>query len=167
VDRYPFLETISEPEALARGANLAERVMHGVLKTIKQHSSMENAANRNLFQLNSPIPDLQNLTKKDLIICIKKLMGEQLVCQIFLMVYNPDKHEVKPLPCFISRPPDERHTTDQLYAETNFQSILALEEMADRASDPTPDDLIREFEADLNSEKYLPPAILILFRIRS
>ena len=138
---------------MARGANLADKINHAVYKTIKQASTPDAVRGGKLFTLDTFVPDIVNLTKNDLKAVLRRLIGDRVAAQIFRLEFDPGKSAIKLTPCFISNPKDDKDVTLQLYSETMYQSIQALESYLDSLAAATPETVWKDLEHDLDSEK--------------
>jgi len=154
-DKYTFLELLKEQEALARGANLNEKVHHAIYKTIKANSSVEAVRNDHLYHLGVNIPDVLHLTKKDIVNVLTRLLSERLIAQIFLFYYDPAQGKPTFVPCFVTLPPEEKQTIGQLFQEGVVLSARALESYLDSLPVVTPEMIWEDLETDLAKE--LPP----------
>ena len=154
--KYPFLETLSESEAISRGANLDDKINYTVFHTIKDHSTQESVRSGKYFTLDTFVPDILNLTKADLSAVVRKLIVDRLVIQIFRMEYESTRSEMQMVPCFLAQPGGEHDTTFSLWVESNSRSVTEIEKML--SSRPPFDRKLfaADLAQDLKSEK-IPP----------
>ena len=158
--KYPFLELVRESEAVARGANLSDKINYNVYHAVKKAATPQAARSGQLFTIDSFVPDIVNLTKKDLQTVLKRLIGDGLIVQIFRLEYVPDQPIVKMTPCFIANIQDGEDTTYQLYQETVQQSVLALESLLESIPRATPDAFWKDLETDFNMDRIPEPSEL-------
>lgn len=158
--KYPFLEILKEQEAIARGANLSDKINHAVYKAIKSLSSADSAKKNLLFTLSTNVPEILNLTKKDLQQVVQRLMGEKLVAQLFRLEYDPASGSPKILSCFVSQPPAERESLLQIYSEVNEQSLRTLEAFLNTRPAMTSDAVWADLETDLAATRVPDAAAL-------
>ncbi len=127
--RYPFLETLTESEAVARGANLDDKINFSVFNTIKSLSTQENARVAGLFTLDTFLPEILNLTRGDLTAVVRKLVVDRLIIQIFRLEFETTRRQMKTVPCFLATPPGDRDTTFGLWAAANSYSVAQIEKL--------------------------------------
>ncbi len=165
--RYPFLEILSESEGLARGANLSEKVNHGVYKAIQQMTTVAHARRNQLFTLDTEVPDIINLTRKDLGSVVGRLIGDRVVAQIFRLEFDPGQSEPALVSCFIASPADEKANPTLIYNETVMASVQALESLltgrSGAGSAAILEDLDADFATDVNKPLALPSHLVDLF----
>jgi len=157
--KYPFLDLLKEADAIARGANLADKVIHAVYKAVRTLSTPDAVKQNALFTLEVVVPGVVNMTRKDLQTVLNKLISDRLVAQIFRLDFEPGSAP-RPVACFITVPPDEKGTIVQLYTETLFSSIRALETYIESLPSPGAEGIWKDFETDFNSERGVPPGDL-------
>lgn len=157
--RYSFLDILSESEGLARGANLSEKVNHGVYKALQTMTTVAHARRNQLFTLDTEVPDIINLTRKDLGAVVGRLMGDRMVAQIFRLEFDPDKPEPALVSCFIAYPADEKANPALIYNESVMASVQALESLLTGRSGVDPDTILQDFEADFTTETNRPLAL--------
>ncbi len=155
--KYTFLELMKEADAVARGANLTDKINHSVFRAVKSMSTVENAKQNALFTPDMQVPGVVNLTKKDLLAVLNRLISEKLIAQIFRLDYEPGGG-IKPVPCFIAVPGEERNTPMQLYTETLFASIRALELYMDSQPPATNEQVWKDFETDFSLDRAPAPS---------
>lgn len=158
--RYPFLDILRESEALAKGANLSEKIPHAVFRAIQSLSSSQSARRNALFTLNTPVPDVVNMTRKDLAHVVGRLSTDNVIAQIFRLDYEPGAGGAQLVCCYIAHPADERDTIYHIFSETMLGSTRALGMLLDALPAPSADDFRRDLERDFKSEKSLPAAEL-------
>ncbi len=166
--KYPFLEILKEQEAIARGANLSDKVTHAVYKAIKNLSSADSAKKNLLFTLNTNVPEILNLTKKDLQQVVQRLMGERLVTQLFRIEFDPASGATRILSCFVTQPPAERESLLQIYSEVNEQSLRTMETFLSTRAAMSSDAAWADLETDLAATRVpesaaLPGTLVDLF----
>ncbi|MBL8018168.1 MAG: hypothetical protein JNM27_00765 [Leptospirales bacterium] len=155
-----FLELLKEQEALARGANLNEKVHHAIYKTIKMNSTVEAVRNNHLYHVGVNVPDVLHLTKKDVINVLTRLSSERLIAQIFLFSYEPGQGRPGFTPCFITLPPEDKQSIGQLFDEGVLLSARAIESYVDSLPPVTSDMIWADLEKDLAMEGVPMPADL-------
>ena len=170
IERYPFLDLLRESEAMARGANLADKVNHAVFKEVRNRSTVDVARQNKLFDIKSPVPDLINLTEKDLTGVLNKLIGDRVVAQIFRLEYEPGHDTPNLIAAYIAQPANEKETVFQLYAEMIRSSARALESLLDVMPQVNERAIRRDLEADIKSERSpepgaLPASVVELFDV--
>jgi hypothetical protein len=157
--RYSFLDILSESEGLARGANLSEKVNHGVYKAIQSMTTVAHARRNQLFTLDTEVPDIINLTRKDLGTVVGRLMGDRLVAQIFRLEFDPGQDEPALVSCFVAHPTDEKTNPALIYNETVMASVQALESLLTGRPPVSADAILEDFEADFSVEVNRPLAL--------
>ena len=154
--QYGFLETVKESEAIARGANVSDKINHAVLKAIKQASNRQAVRGNQQFTLDTFVPDIVNLTKADLKKVVSRLVADKLVVQVFRLEFSPEKEHPLLVPCFLANASDEEEQVTPLYNDTVSQSVAALESFLDARSQGGPAEFLADLETDLGSER-IPP----------
>ncbi len=157
-DRYAFLDLLKEQEALARGANLGDKVHHAIYKAIKTNSSVEAVRHNTLYNVGVNVPEVLHLTKKDLVTVLSRLVSERLITQIFIFIFEPGSPKPTFRPSFISIPPEEKQSTGQLYQETIQQSVRAIESYIESLPPVNADMIWSDLETDLTMEETPQPA---------
>ncbi|MCR9144630.1 MAG: hypothetical protein NXI24_20495 [bacterium] len=157
--RYSFLEILSESEGLARGANLSEKINHGVYKAIQSMTTVAHARRNQLFTLDTEVPDIINLTRKDLGVVVGRLIGDRLVAQIFRLEFDPVQSEPALVSCYLSDPADEKTNPALIYNETVMASVQALESLLDARPPALADAILEDLEADFETEVNRPLAL--------
>ncbi len=155
--QYGFLETVKESEAIARGANLSDKINHTVLKAIKAASTRQAVKGHKQFTLDTFVPDIVNLTKGDLRKVVSRLITDKVVVQVFRLEFVPGKEQPQLVPCFLSNPSEEEEQVTGLYNETVYQSITAIESFLDARPHTGAAEFLGDLEADLASERLPPP----------
>ncbi|MBI3395142.1 MAG: hypothetical protein HY042_04850 [Spirochaetia bacterium] len=158
--KYTFLEVLKEADAIARGANLSDKINHAVYKTIKQCTSAESAKKGGLFTITTNVPEIINLTKKDLIAVINRLIADKVVIQLFRLEYDKGSNSLKVVPCFICYPTSERESPLQLYGDVNESSMRALDGLLDARPPFDQAAFYADLENDLASDKMPDPRTL-------
>lgn len=161
-NRTGFLELLKESEALARGANLAEKIHHAVYKAVKGSSTIESIRNGQVFTLDTPIPELQanTTTRKDIMDVLQRLISDQLIAQVFILAYNSDAGEIRLRPCYIAHTGDDRITPVQLFNETIYTSVGAIEAMIEERPVLTGSMIRKDLETDFKSQNMPDPQSL-------
>lgn len=154
--QHSFLETVKESEALARGANLSDKINHAVLKAIKGASTRQTVKANQHFTLDTFVPDIVNLTKADLRRVISRLIAERVVVQIFRLEYSPGHEQMLLVPCYLANANEEENQIVSLFNDTVFQSITAVESFLDARPPADRNAFVAELEVDLTSER-VPP----------
>ncbi|MBX7058562.1 MAG: hypothetical protein K1X75_10900 [Leptospirales bacterium] len=157
--RYPFLDLLKESEAIARGANLSEKIPHTVFKTIQSLSTTIGAKRNALFTAATPVPEVINLTRKDLLHVIGRLASDRVVTQIFRLDFAPGEG-LQLVCCYIAQPVDEKDTIYHLFSETAALSARAVGMMLDAIPSATAQSVRRDLENDLRLEKQPQPGDL-------
>ena len=168
--KYEFLEVLRESDAIARGANLSDKINHAVFRAIQKASTPTAVRSGNLFTLDSFVPDIVNLTKAELKTVLQRLIGENVIAQIFRLEFSSGKIPLILKPCFICAPTNEKHSMLQLYNETIYQSILAIESYLDSLGQNSTEGIWMDFETDFNSEKTpvpeaIPSSVVDIFSV--
>ena len=103
-----FLQLRSETEALARGANLSEKIPYTVFQTIRGFSHTDQIKTGHYYYVGYHLPQLGTLDyrKSDLMEVLAVLMKEKLICQLFLIKFDPTSHSLKLVTCYMARPED-------------------------------------------------------------
>lgn len=151
--KYPFLETLNESEAMARGANLDDKINYTVYNTIKGLSTQDSVRAATQFTLDTFVPDILNMTKSALAAVVRKLVVDHLVVQIFRLQFDAGRRQMQMVPCFLAQPTGDRDTIFSLWVETNSLSIGEVEKMLE--SRPALDQklFVADLALDLKSEQ--------------
>jgi hypothetical protein len=157
---YAFLELLKEQEAMARGANLGDKIHHAVYKTIKSNSTVDAVRHNALYHVGVNIPDVLHLTKKDLLAVLSRLIADRVITQIFIFYFEPGQTKIAFRPVFITLPSEERQTIGQLFQEGIVQSARAVESFLDSLPPATPELIWQDLEKDLVTEHNPSPAEL-------
>lgn len=165
---YAFLELLKEQEAMARGANLGDKIHHAVYKTIKTNSTVDAVRHNTLYHVGVNIADVLHLTKKDLLAVLARLIADRVITQVFIFYFEPGQTKIGFRPVFITLPPEDRQTMGQLFQEGIVQSAKAVESFLDSLPQAAPDLIWKDLEKDLAMEQNpsaadLPASILDLF----
>lgn len=155
--KYAFLELLTEGDAIARGANLTDKVNHTVFKTIQGLSTRLNARQNRLFTISTPVPEVINLTEKNLVNVLQRLMGDRVIAQIFRLEYDPGNLEPTLVPCYLSVPQDDRENTFTIYNESMLASVSALESLLNNRTLAKKEEIVRDLEFDFKSERVPTP----------
>lgn len=161
-NRAGFLELLKESEALARGANLTEKIHHAVYRSIKSHSSIEQIRNGHIFNLDTPIPELQAATtsRKDVMDVLQRLISDQLIAQVFLLRFHLETGEIRLRPGYIAHTGDDRVGPVQLFNETIFTSATEVESLIDSRPVLTAQMIRKDLETDFKSQNMPDPSTL-------
>ena len=168
--KYEFLNLYHESEAVARGANLMDKVNHAVFKAIQAQSTANNARANNLFTVQHEVPDIINMDQKALVGILGRLIGDGVVAQIFRLDYDADASRVDLVPCFIAHQSEDSDELAQLYSETILRSAHALEFLLAARSSVSRAAILNDLQTDFDSEKdppieSLPASIINLFDV--
>lgn len=149
----PFLETVSLQTAIARGANLSDKLTHTVYQAIRQASTLAAVRNNSLFTLDSFVMDVTNLTRSDLRKIVRRLLADQIIVQIFRLEFMPERRELRLIPCFIGNPQEDHDSLYRLFTEANYHSQVAVETYLESLPQITQEQFRADLETDLNSER--------------
>lgn len=151
--RYPFLEVWKESEAVARGVNLTEKITHTVYKAVQSRSSAQEARRNGLFTADTPVPEIVNLTRKDLLQLLGRMNTDRAIAQIFRLDYEPGQPAPRLVCCYITQPPDEKDTIYHIFSEVVAISARAVGVMLDAAPAASEANIRQDLETDLRMEK--------------
>ncbi|MCB1139011.1 MAG: hypothetical protein KDK23_09660 [Leptospiraceae bacterium] len=155
-----YFELRTESEALARGANLSEKIPYSVFQTIRTCSHPDKIKTGAVFHIGSPISELGTLDyrRNELKTVLEELIKEKLIIQVFYLRFDPTSHSIRLVPCYIARPEDDRLTTEQLYKELLMQSVLSIEEYIKTTPGLDRQKMWKDLEADFQSKQQPDPA---------
>jgi hypothetical protein len=166
--KYPFLDILSESEAVARGVNLSDKITHTIYKTLRNLSTPDSASRGMLLNASIIIPELGGMSKQELTGVLKKLVFERAVAHFFRLEYNANQNRVVPISCFAVIPSVEKGSIDQVYHETIHLSVKAVESLLDNLPSISRTEVWQDFEVDLKSQKIptfqdIPMTLISLF----
>ncbi|MEQ8353144.1 MAG: hypothetical protein RH862_16825 [Leptospiraceae bacterium] len=159
MEELEFLQLRTEAEAMARGANLSEKIPHAVFQTIRQFSHTDQLKSGNYFYIGYHIPQLGTLEygQSGIQDVLEELIKERLITQLFLIKFDPTAHGLKLIPCYIARPEDARLTTEQLYKDLLMQSVDSIESYVKTSPGLDRQSMLKDLELDFKSERPPPP----------
>lgn len=151
--QYDFLNLYHEGEAVARGANLMDKVNHAVFKAIQAASSVNNARSNNLFNVKTQIPDIINLDARTKVVLLGRLIGDGVIAQIFRLDYNAEMGGTTLEPCFIAHRAEDSDELGHLYSETVLRSAQSLEFLIAARTPVSRKAIQHDLQFDFDSEK--------------
>lgn len=148
-----FLQLRTETEALARGANLSEKIPYTLFQTIRGFSHTDQIKAGHYYYVGYHLPQLGTLDfrRSELTEVLTELMKEKLITQLFLIKFDPTSHSLKLVPCYMARPEDGRLTTEQLYRELLMQSVESIEQYIKTAPGLDRVHMLSDLQTDVNS----------------
>lgn len=162
MDESNYLELRTESEAVARGANLSEKIPYAVFQAIRACSHTDQVRTGSVFHIGSPIAQLGTLDYRrgELKEVLEELMKEKLIVQLFYLRFDPTSHSIRLIPCYVARPEGDRITTEQLYRELLMESVSSIEEFIKSAPGLDKDRMWKDLEKDFQSHKMPEPSQL-------
>lgn len=155
--KYRFLELIKEGDAVTRGSQVGEKIHHAIYRTIRRLSSLDNVKAGFAFTLDTPIPELEgmNLPRKALAAVLRNLIDDRLVTQLF-QIGTRGNGQLEAASCYISLPPEDTVTPNQVYYEVILRSVKNIEEVAKALPVYSKDEIRADLETDFKS-RAVPP----------
>ena len=169
LQKYSFLEVISEAEAMTRGVNISDKITHLLFKNIRVLSTPENAVRGMLYSHNVTIQEIASHPKKEIINALKKMINEKVFAQIFRIEYNPDEAGLRVVPCFLALPQEDKFKPEMIFQEVILQSVKAIESYLDSLPYFDRENIWKDLETDFTSEKIpqvqaLPSVLVDIFQ---
>lgn len=165
LDQYAFMEMLPESEAIAQGINLSDRFLHAVYKAVRSLSDPSHAKRRNLFTIESEVPDLNQIARKDLAMILKKMTGEKLIVQLFRIEYQEGEATCRVVPCFVGFTDDDRNHVSEIYSILLESSVESLERYLKSSPAFQQDAFWKELELDLKSEQRPDPSSMPISQV--
>ncbi|MDH5654700.1 MAG: hypothetical protein OEZ34_02255 [Spirochaetia bacterium] len=153
LQKYPFLEVISEAEAVTRGVNLSDKIAHLLFKNIRSLSTPENASRSMLYSMNVTIQEIASHSQKEIANVLKKLINEKVLAQIFRIDFDADNSALAVVPSFIALPQEDKFKPEMLFQETILHSVKSIESYLDSLAVIEREDIWKNLETDFSSDK--------------
>jgi len=150
MNKYPFLDLLTESDAMARGANLNDKVTHTVYRTIRSHSSTESIKAGKIFTLDTFVPDILNLTKRDLVNVVNRLISDKLVVELFFLDYDSGTRRMLLHPCFLTLP-SEKDLMNATFSAIIRHSLQAIDQLLEGWPAFQADAFRKDLEKDFTS----------------
>ncbi len=97
---YPFLDLLSENQALAKGVNLGDKNTYSLYHAIKKRSNMTMAKQYALFRLGMPVDGILDIAEETIKKILSQLVYEKLIAEVLQLEYRYEKLHL--ITCYLS-----------------------------------------------------------------
>ncbi|MCB1191101.1 MAG: hypothetical protein H7A23_11715 [Leptospiraceae bacterium] len=127
-DKSP-IHVLKEKDAVLMGIHLNNKHQIELLKTIRNFSTLSNAAQGHLYSANEMYHSSQQLDYETIVVTLNQLVSYQLISQAFAFKYDQSKHKLSVVSFFISHPVEEKkETLEKVFEEMMFYSYCSIRE---------------------------------------
>ena len=145
---YPFLDLLNEHQAIAQGASLSDKVSYALYRAIQKNSKIEKANKNALFNITMPIDGLVDMTREQIILHLKRLSEDRLICQIFYL--KNEGARLKLSSCYLSL--SNFDSPASIFLATLRMSVVSVDAMLKTFAVPDIDVVKAAFRADFEKK---------------
>lgn len=126
-----------------------DKITHSVYKAISAATSFKNVKKRQLFESHHRVPEVGELSPKDIHLHLKRLLEDGTVSQLAYMISDSVEKQPEAIPCYAAFPEPESLDLSRIYLELLDYSVSSLLSYLDRKPETNKTLLWENLESDL------------------
>ncbi|EPG65098.1 hypothetical protein [Leptospira wolffii] len=143
-----------------------DKVTHSVYKAVAGATSFKNVKKRQLFEPQHKVPEVGELSPKEIDLHLKRLLEDGTVSQLAYLVSDNNEKQPEARPCYAAFPEIESLDLSRIYLEVLDYSVTSLIGYLDRKPEINKallsDNLENDWESGARSEAPFPQLFLYL-----